>query len=57
MSYIRTIYNVPAKRGGMVKYRGLLGKITGASGPYLLIRLHGEKRSGRYHPTWELQYL
>ncbi len=65
MDWIRNHYGVPAKRGGRVEYTPCEGStdapargtITGTSGPHLRVRLDGEKRSGRYHPTWQLRYL
>lgn len=57
MEYIRKYYNVPAKRGGRVEYRGKLGTITGSVNGYLRILLDGESHSHRYHPTWEIKYL
>lgn len=56
MDYIRRAYNVPAKRGRRVTFQGRPGVITGSSGAYLRIRLDGERRAGRYHPTWEIEY-
>jgi hypothetical protein len=61
MQWVRDSYGVPAKRGGRVRYTGekvpRLGTITGTRGPYLRIRLDGDKRSMPFHPTWELEYL
>lgn len=61
MEWVRKRYNVPAKRGGRVKYTGCgkdeFGTITGTSGGHLLIRLDGLKTSLHFHPTWELEYL
>jgi hypothetical protein len=62
MEYIRRYYGVPAKRGARVAYTGskgvtVTGVITGSDCQYLRIRLDGERRSFRYHPTWELTYL
>lgn len=62
MAYIRNAYRVPAKRGGRVEYSGdkaapRLGKIIGADGARLKIRMDGQRVAGRYHPTWELRYL
>lgn len=57
MDYIRKYYNVPAKRGGRVEFEGRPGTITGSVNGYLRIRLDGENRSRRYHPTWEIKYL
>ena len=56
MEYIRLKYGVPAKRGARVKYGDAHGTITGADGGYLLIKLDGEKRSKRYHPTFNITY-
>lgn len=61
LDWIRKNYNVPATRGGRVKYTGektpQLGTICGASGPHLSIRLDGVKHTMPFHPTWKLQYL
>lgn len=58
MDYIRLRYGVPAKRGGEVLYGSKMhGVITGAEDGYLKIRLDGEKRSKRYHPTYNITYL
>lgn len=57
MEYIRLKYRVPAKRGARIKYSGIPGKITGSDGGYLLIKLDGEKKSKRFHPTWNIEYL
>lgn len=60
---IRESRNIPAKVGGRVRYTGnadgkpRMGTITGAKRGYLQIRLDGEKHSGNYHPTWELEFL
>ncbi len=34
-----------------------MGTITGERGCYLRITLDGDKNSGIYHPTWEIEYL
>lgn len=57
MDYIRSYYGVPAKRGGRIKYKGRLGTITGSHNARLCVRLDGDKQSGDYHPTWEIEYL
>jgi hypothetical protein len=58
LAYIRDQYKVPAYRGRRVKvYNEKNGTITGASGPYIRVRLDGEARIGSYHPTWRVQYL
>ena len=62
MDYVRRTYGVPAKRGGRVTYTGSAdgvareGTIAGASDQYLSIRLDGDQRPSRLHPTWELTY-
>lgn len=55
--YIRTYYNVPAKRGGRVTFDGQPGRITGFTDQYLRVRLDGTKRSVLVHPTWRMHYL
>lgn len=62
MNYIRSYYNVPAKRGGRVKYTGGIkgerfGTIKSARGGYLMILLDGDKHAGTFHPTWKLEYV
>jgi hypothetical protein len=57
MEYIRTYYGVNAKRGGRIVYKNKSGTIVGSKGPYLRIRLDGEKKIGNYHPTYEITYL
>jgi hypothetical protein len=64
MEYIRKHYDVPAKRGGRVRftpdgnrYLACEGVIVGSRGAYLRIRMGEEKRSGIYHPTYDLEYL
>lgn len=58
---IRKAYSVPCKRGGQVIYRGRgteeRGTITSAKGAHLMIKLDGESKPRKFHPTWELQYL
>jgi len=55
--YVRSRYGVPAKRGGRVKFRGMLGTLTSGAGNYVRVRLDGEERSIIVHPTWEMEYL
>jgi hypothetical protein len=55
--YVRRAYNVPAKRGGRVLFRGKPGRITSGNGHYIRIRMDGERRSIIVHPTWEMEYL
>ena len=56
MAWIRRQYGVPAKRGGRVFYQGRPGVITGSVSEYIRVRLDGEPRSRRYHPTWRIEY-
>ena len=53
--------NVPAKRGGRVRYFGSglvrMGTIKSAHSGYLRILLDGDKHTGHFHPTWMLEYL
>lgn len=48
--YIKDYYGVPARRGFVVEYNGKRGVVTGTSGPYLTVRLDGEKLAKPYHP-------
>lgn len=61
LSYIRKVYGVPAKRGGRVRYTGGIhpseGRILGADGPHLRIRMDGSLTVLKYHPTWKIEYL
>lgn len=57
IQYIRTQYQVPAKRGGRILFRGKTGRITGSRGAHLLVRLDGDTRTSALHPTWEVEYL
>jgi hypothetical protein len=54
--YVRRVYGVPAKRGMRVIADGKPGTITCGDGHYIRIRLDGEKWSGRWHPTWRIEY-
>ena len=55
LEYIRIYYGVPAIKGKVIGYNGKLGVITGASGPYVKIKLEGEKHALPYHPS-DLNY-
>jgi len=64
MKYIRQHYKVPAKRGGHVQLTpdfndGPIqeGVIVGSRGPYLRVRINGQKEIGTYHPRWNIKYL
>ncbi len=55
--YVRRYYGVPAKRGMRVIADGRPGVITSSAGNYIRVRLDGERRSGYWHPTWNMEYL
>jgi len=61
IAFIRKTYGVPAKVGARVEYCSTAGPrkgtITGTRYATLRIRLDGEKRSGLYHPKWNIRYL
>ena len=61
MEYIRAHYGVPAKRGARIRYTGTGepqdGTIVGSDGPYIVVRLDGETRTGKMHPEWKVEYL
>lgn len=56
MDYIRQHYGVPAKRGGRVKFDGQWATIVASDQQYLKVRLDGETRAIRIHPTWHVEY-
>lgn len=62
LEYIRKTYGVPARRGQRVRYapegcKPREGVIVGSRGAHLRIRIGEDKRPGRYHPTWAIEYL
>lgn len=65
IGYIRKTYNVPAKRGGKLRYSGdkatpVLMEIIGTKGPYLKCRIADGFNAGLetlLHPTWEIEYI
>lgn len=57
MAYIRSKYNVPARKGMRIKFQDKFGMIMGAYGAYLRILLDGHKHSMLYHPMYEIEYL
>jgi hypothetical protein len=56
-AYVRCYYRVPAKRGTRVIADGKPGTIVSFPGKYIGVRLDGETRVGRWHPTWRIDYL
>ena len=63
MEYIRRTYNVPAKRGGSVKFtdrngKQWIGKIKSAAGHRLRVCFPDFPRARAImHPTWNIEYL
>jgi ribosomal protein L21E len=57
LEYIRKYFGVPAKMGTRVKYEGKTGRITGATGEYIKIKMDGEKKSYCYHASWKIEYM
>ncbi len=60
LEYSRQFYNVPARRGAVVFYRGRRGKVVSAINGHIRIKLDGDKQARIYHPTdedllWEQQ--
>ena len=61
MVYLRKTRNVPAFRGGRIRYSGgkidRLGTIMSEKNGYLMIQLDGDKHPKPFHPTWKIEYL
>ncbi len=58
LAWIRSHYDVPARRGMRVLFRGQPGWITGAGGGHLVLRMFAEpQRKVRTHPMWMVEYL
>ncbi len=55
--YVRWFYGVPAKRGSRILFEGKPGTIVAFDQQYLKVRMDGEKKPIRLHPTWEVEYL
>ena len=58
MEYIRTMYNVPAKRGGRIRITHCDGTveystITGTNNPHLRVRIDGQKAFSYFSPYLE----
>ena len=56
MEYIRKTYNVPAKRGGRIRFQGRDGIIVGTRDARLRAHFDGIGTVA-LHPTWEIEYL
>lgn len=59
LEYIRQYYNVPAHKGQRVRFLKDNATIVGGSNQYLILHFDGaeEPDNGRFHPTWEIEYL
>ena len=61
LEYIRKQYKVPAKKNVKIRYTGMekpiLGRIIGAKGERIKIKLNDTNQIGLFHPTWEMEYL
>jgi hypothetical protein len=55
MERIRRNYNVPARRGGRIRFMGQLGTITSAT-HYLRVKFDNGGKA-LLHPTWNVEYL
>jgi hypothetical protein len=53
---IRATRGVPAKRGMRVTVDGKPGRITSASGGYIMVRFDDKRFSLPCHPTWRVKY-
>lgn len=56
MEYIRKYYGVPAKRGGLVRFEGQIGRITSARDAHLRILFPEMKRPLIFHPK-SIEYV
>jgi len=56
LGYIRDTYQVPAYRGGQVRFEGQVGRILSAHGPHLRV-LFEDGHRGSLHPTAGVEYL
>lgn len=54
-AYVRETYGVDFKVGDRVTVDGKPGVIVSFPDQYLGIRLDGEKRTSRAHPTWRVE--
>ncbi|MFA5429518.1 MAG: hypothetical protein WC279_15040 [Sulfurimonas sp.] len=60
MSYIKTIYRVPAEYGRRIRFQGKEeGIIVNADGQYIEVLMDKSNpgHTGILHPTWEVEYL
>ena len=52
--YVRRTYGVDYKRGDRLTIDGRPGTLVSFPDQYLGIRIDGEKRTSRAHPTWRI---
>ena len=55
--YVRSHYAVPYKRGDRVTVDGKPGTVVSFPDQYLGVRLDGETRTSRCHPTWRVSII
>jgi hypothetical protein len=57
--WIRSHYDVPALRGGRIRFNGKPGRITSVHAGHLVLHLDGEPARRRHyvHPCWRMEYL
>ena len=56
LQYVRDYYQVPAYKGVRVTVYGKSGLIVGGDGPYIRVKVDGQKHAGNYHPTDGVTY-
>jgi hypothetical protein len=62
LEYIRSAYNVPARRGGKITFTPCAGIckqgfVVAARGKYIRVRFADMRRTVLLHPTWQVEYL
>lgn len=57
LEWIRQQYNVPAWKGRGIEFDGKPGRIVGANGPHLRVRIEGYRYPVTCHPTWRIKYV
>ncbi|XAO35522.1 hypothetical protein SEA_MORGANA_88 [Gordonia phage Morgana] len=53
--YVRRAYGVDYRRGDRLLVDGRAGTLVSFPGQYLGVRLDGERRTSRCHPTWRVE--
>lgn len=66
LEYIRQAYEVPARRGGRLRYTNGQGvvlncTIKSAKGSHLMVEVDdkasGQRNRMKLHPTWQVEYV